>query len=42
MIENPYYSQQDHGPYELHDIGDLDLEEGGTLRHCRLAVATHG
>lgn len=42
MIENSYYSQQDHGPYELHDIGDLDLEEGGTLRGCELAVATHG
>ena len=42
MIENPYYSQEAHGPYELHDIGDLDLEEGGTLRDCKLAVATHG
>ena len=42
MIENPYYSQEGHGPYELHDIGDLDLEEGGTIRGCRLAVATHG
>ena len=42
MIENPYYSQEGHGPYELHDIGDLDLEEGGTLRGCKLAVATHG
>lgn len=42
MIENPYYSQEGHGPYELYDIGDLDLEEGGTLRDCKLAVATHG
>ena len=42
MIENPYYSQEGHGPYELRDIGDLDLEEGGTLRGCKLAVATHG
>jgi homoserine O-acetyltransferase len=42
VIENPYYSQEGHGPYELHDIGDLDLEEGGTIRGCRLAVATHG
>ena len=32
MIENPYYSQEGHGPYELHDI---DLEEGGTFRGCR-------
>lgn len=42
MIENPYYSQEEHGPYELYDIGDVDLEEGGTLRGCKLAVATHG
>ena len=42
MIENPYYSQEGHGPCELHDIGDLDLEEGGTICGCRLAVATHG
>jgi homoserine O-acetyltransferase len=42
VIENPYYPQEGHGPYELHDIGDLDLEEGGTIRGSRLAVATHG
>ena len=42
MIENPCYSQDGHGPCELHDIGDLDLEEGGTICGCRLAVATHG
>jgi homoserine O-acetyltransferase len=42
VIENPYYSQEAHGPYELRDIGDLDLEEGGTLRGCKLAVACHG
>src|SRR5215813_895823 len=42
VIENPYYSQEGHGPSELHHIGDLDLEEGGTICGCRLAVATHG
>lgn len=42
MIENAYYSQEGHGPYELHAIGDLPLEEGGTLRNCQLAVATFG
>jgi hypothetical protein len=25
MIENSYYSQDVHGPYELHDIGNLDF-----------------
>jgi len=29
MIDNGYYSQEVHGPYELHDIGNLELEEGG-------------
>jgi homoserine O-acetyltransferase len=42
MIENAYYSQKVHGPYELHDIGNLELEEGGTIRSCHLAYATFG
>ncbi|GAN76469.1 hydrolase alpha/beta [Acidisphaera rubrifaciens HS-AP3] len=42
VTENAYYSQDLHGPYEMHDIGDLPLEEGGTLRGCQLAVARHG
>ena len=37
MIVNSYYSQEVHGPYELHDIGNLALEEGGTIRGCKLA-----
>ena len=42
MISNAFYSQDVHGPYELHDIGNLELEEGGTLRACQLAHATFG
>ena len=42
MINNAYYSQDAHGPYELHDIGNLELEEGGTIRGCQLAYATFG
>jgi homoserine O-acetyltransferase/O-succinyltransferase len=42
MIDNGYYSQEVHGPYELHDIGNLELEEGGTIRGCKLAYATFG
>src|SRR5207237_7158508 len=42
MIDNSYYSQDGHGPYELHDIGNLELEEGGTIRGCTLAYATFG
>ena len=39
---NAYYSQENHGPFELMSVGDLALEEGGALPNCRLAVATHG
>lgn len=42
MITHPYYNPEGHGPYELFDIGRLDLEDGGTLLNCQLAVATHG
>jgi homoserine O-acetyltransferase len=42
MSPNPYYGQEGHGPYELIGIGDLELEEGGTIPDCQLAVATHG
>jgi homoserine O-acetyltransferase len=42
MIANHYYSQEHHGPYELHDIGNFELEDGGTLRGCKLAYATFG
>ncbi|RAI57940.1 alpha/beta fold hydrolase [Roseicella frigidaeris] len=42
MSESGYYSQALHGPYETEEIGDLVLEEGGTLRGCRLAYATYG
>ena len=42
MINNNYYSQEVHGPYELDDIGHLELEEGGTIRNCQLAYATFG
>ena len=42
MINNSYCSQDLHGPYELHDIDNLELEEGGTIRGCKLAYATFG
>lgn len=42
MISNPYYSQENHGPYELIDIGTLDLEEGSRIPHCQIAVSTLG
>ena len=42
MIENNYYSQENHGPFETHDIGDLQLENGGAIHGCKLAYATFG
>jgi len=42
MIENPYYTSEFHGDYDLVSIGRLDLEEGGTIPDCTLAVATFG
>src|SRR6516225_7019521 len=42
MTTNPYYGQEGHGPYELIGIGALDMEEGGKIPDCQLAVATHG
>ena len=42
MSTNPYYGQEDHGPYETIGIGNLELEEGGHIPDCQLAVATHG
>lgn len=42
MIQNSYYTQEVHGPYEMFDVGNLDLEEGGTIRNCQIAYATHG
>jgi len=42
MLNNPYYGQETHGPYELIDLGKFDFEEGGSLANCQLAVATHG
>ncbi|MFT3665433.1 alpha/beta fold hydrolase [Piscinibacter sp.] len=37
-----YYTQEAHGPFEMIGIGALELEDGGSIPDCRLAVATHG
>lgn len=42
MIDNPYYSHELHGDYDVISVGRLDLEEGGSIPDCRLAVATWG
>jgi len=42
MPDHGYYNQEVHGPYELIDIGELPLEEGGSIKECKLAVSTLG
>lgn len=42
MVENPFYGQAIHGPYQVANIGDLVLDCGITLRGCELAYATFG
>ena len=42
MLVNDYYSQENHGPYTLFDLGDFVLESGGTIRNCQLAYTTFG
>lgn len=42
MIDNPFYSHEFHGDYELISIGEFELEEGGTIPDCQLAVTTWG
>ncbi|MAD58161.1 MAG: hypothetical protein CMK44_06265 [Porticoccus sp.] len=42
MTTSNYYSQENHGPYSLFDLGDFNLEEGGTIKNCQLAYSTFG
>ena len=41
-ISNPFYTSEFHGDFDLVSVGSLDLEEGGQLPDCRLAIATFG
>ena len=42
MIGNTYYTPEVHGHYDLFNVGDLALEEGGTIPDLHLAYCTHG
>jgi homoserine O-acetyltransferase/O-succinyltransferase len=42
VIDNPYYTPEFHGDYEIVSVGRLDLEEGGSIPDCRLAFTTWG
>ncbi len=37
-----YYSQENHGPFHLHDLGDFALTSGDVLKDAQIAYATQG
>jgi homoserine O-acetyltransferase len=41
-MSSSYYTPEIHGPYELHDLGDFELESGDKIRGLKLAYATFG
>ncbi|WP_327281956.1 alpha/beta fold hydrolase [Serinicoccus chungangensis] len=41
-IDNPFYTPEVQGAYELHSLGRFELEEGGVIPDLQLAVATYG
>lgn len=41
-IDNPFYTPEAQGPYEMHSLGRFELEEGGVIEDLQLAVATRG
>ena len=42
MLNNEYYTEDQHGPYEFYDLGDFQLESGEILRNASLVYAMHG
>ena len=42
MIENDFYTEENHGHFETVGLGDFNLARGGTLPDCQLAYATFG
>lgn len=42
MLENEFYTQEQHGPYQYFELGDFLLESGQVLADAKLAYAVHG
>lgn len=42
MSANAYYSAEQHGDFELYELGDFVLEGGATLRDAKLAYTAYG
>jgi len=41
-LENEYYTEAEHGEFDLFDLGDFELARGRTIRDCKLAYKTLG
>lgn len=41
-MENSFYSQENHGPYDLFDLGSFELDSGTHIADCKLAFTTAG
>lgn len=41
-LNNPFYTADVHGAYEMHSIGRFELEDGGVIPNLELAIATYG
>ena len=42
MTINGYYSEEQHGPHEVFELGNFLLESGVTLPNAKLLYKTHG
>lgn len=41
-LENPFYTAEVHGEYDMHSLGEFEFEDGVAVPDLQLAVATRG
>ena len=42
MLNNAFYTKENHGDYDIFELGEFELTKGGALPDCKLAYATYG
>jgi homoserine O-acetyltransferase/O-succinyltransferase len=42
MSKADYYAEASHGPHEIFELGNYELESGITLPNAKIAYNTHG
>lgn len=42
VVDNEYYTREVQGPFEIFELGDFELEDGGVIPDCKLAYKTFG